>query len=231
MLFGAKRWPVLRGTLDWLSGALPRKREIECETWTLGNPYGAHHVCPDGLDANSIVYSFGIGEDISFDLALIKRTGATVHAFDPTPRALAWVSRQVLPTEFRVHPYGIADYDGIGRFFPPKNPNHVSHSLLERGSNKKAIEAPVHRLTSIMEDLQHEEIDVLKMDIEGAEYDVLLDVLPAGIPIRQILIEFHHQLKGIPRRRTLAAIDRLQAHGYKIFYVAENLREYSLIRR
>ena len=30
-----------------------------------------------------MVYSFGVGQDISWDLAMIERFGVTVHAFDP----------------------------------------------------------------------------------------------------------------------------------------------------
>ncbi|HEX7718479.1 MAG TPA: hypothetical protein VF389_01635, partial [Woeseiaceae bacterium] len=40
---------------------------------------------PDTLHIDSIVYSFGIGEDVEFDLFLIERFGLVVHAFDPTP--------------------------------------------------------------------------------------------------------------------------------------------------
>jgi hypothetical protein len=57
----------------------------------LGTEYGRHTVCTDRLGPDSIVYSFGLGEDISFDLELIERTGATVYGFDPTPRSIAWV--------------------------------------------------------------------------------------------------------------------------------------------
>jgi len=37
------------------------------KTW-YGSPYGGFYVDPTLLDENSVVYSFGIGEDISFDL-------------------------------------------------------------------------------------------------------------------------------------------------------------------
>jgi glycosyltransferase involved in cell wall biosynthesis len=36
-----------------------------------GNNYGGFFICPEFLNSNSIVYSFGIGEDISFDQAVI----------------------------------------------------------------------------------------------------------------------------------------------------------------
>ena len=35
------------------------------------------------LIPNCVVYAFGVAEDVSFELELIKRTGCTVHAYDP----------------------------------------------------------------------------------------------------------------------------------------------------
>ena len=46
------------------------------------------------LDANSVVYSLGVGDTIDFDLDLIQRFGVTVYAFDPTPYAKDWVTTQ-----------------------------------------------------------------------------------------------------------------------------------------
>lgn len=40
-------------------------------------------IVPKGIDEQSVVYSFGAGKDISWDLALIKKYGLTIHAFDP----------------------------------------------------------------------------------------------------------------------------------------------------
>ena len=58
--------------------------EVEVDKLHLGTTYGGYAVVPAALGPESIVYSFGVGQDASFDLALIERFGATVHAFDPT---------------------------------------------------------------------------------------------------------------------------------------------------
>src|SRR5512140_3346052 len=94
--------------------------QVKCPTLHLGTVYGGWTVCPDLLHRESIIYSFGVGEDISFDLGIIQRFGATVHAFDPTPRSIEWVKRQQLPPQFILHPYGIASYDGEATFHPPE---------------------------------------------------------------------------------------------------------------
>src|SRR5438309_1074360 len=91
--------------------------ELVCPTVRLGSEYGGWTIRPDRLESSSIVYSFGVGEDVSFDLALIARFGATIHAFDPTPRSSAWVMAQRLPSAFVFHEWGIANFDGLTTFY------------------------------------------------------------------------------------------------------------------
>jgi FkbM family methyltransferase len=212
---------ALRGQELW-QGA-----QEKCRKSFLGNDGAGWCVCPDGLGPGSVVYSAGVGEDISFDLEMIGRFGAHVHAFDPTPRSIEWVSAQRLPGEFVFHPYGVGEFDGSCRFVPPKNPVHVSHTLLARASPWPAIEVPVYRLSTIMRMLGHSEIDLLKMDIEGAEYAVLGDLLAHGIRPKQILVEFHHRWREVGPEKTRRAIRELNGAGYRIFDVSASGEEYS----
>jgi FkbM family methyltransferase len=187
-------------------------------------------VKPGGL-----VYSFGVGEDISWDLAMIERFGVTVHAFDPTPRSIAWVRRQRLPAGFVFHEYGVADFDGAARFFPPRNPAWVSHTLLadRREPSPASIEMPVRRLGTIMAGLGHERVDLIKMDIEGAEYAVVGDMLgaePAAGGATQVLIEFHHRFPGKSVSDTRACIRALGERGFRTFHVSSTGEDWSLLR-
>ncbi|WMW22216.1 hypothetical protein RE476_12730 [Methanolobus mangrovi] len=42
-----------------------------CHIERLGSEYGGWAFCPENVGEQSVVYSFGIGEDISWDEALI----------------------------------------------------------------------------------------------------------------------------------------------------------------
>ena len=222
----------------WLSGVaatlgfgVDRRPQVEREVWVLGTEYGEHAVCATGLSESSVMYSVGLGEDISFDLALIERTGLTVHGFDPTPRSPAWLETQELQVTFHVHSEGLAHYDGTASFNPPVNSSHISHTLLERPeTGDQSIEVEVRRLGTLMQTLGHERLAVLKLDIEGAEYDVIDEVLESGVVIDQLLLEFHHQFRSIPVGRTLRAIRRLNERGYRTFHVADNGRELSFVQ-
>ena len=204
--------------------------QIRCPRLKLGSEGACWCVCPRDLSSSSVVYSFGVGEDISFDLALIERFGLHVEAFDPTPRSIEWLQSQVVPPEFVFHAYGVAGFDGNCAFLPPENPAHASHSMVARETSRPAIEVAVHRLGTIMKMLGHEQIDLLKMDIEGAEYGVLADMLTCGIPVKQLLVEFHHRWQQIGVERTKQAIRALNEAGYRIFSVSPSGEEYGFLR-
>jgi FkbM family methyltransferase len=203
--------------------------QIRCARIRMGNEGACWCVCPRDLSASSVVYSMGVGEDISFDRALIQGFGLQVHAFDPTPRSIEWVQKQIVPPELVFHPYGIAGFDGNCAFLPPENPAHVSHTIMKRESLRPAIEVPVHRLGTIMKMLSHKRIDLLKMDIEGAEYGVLADMLAHHIPVKQLLVEFHHRWPHIGVEKTKQAIRTLNAAGYRIFSVSPSGEEYGFL--
>jgi FkbM family methyltransferase len=155
-----------------------------------GTNYGGWAVDPDLIVSSDIAYSFGVGKDISFDLALIAHYHTHVHAFDPTPRCLEWLRTQRLPEEFKFHPYGLSNFDGISYFKLPPKEEYVSFSETKEKSTD-SIELEVKKITTIMEELGYDRIDLLKMDIEGSEYGVLENILEIELKPKMILIEFH----------------------------------------
>jgi FkbM family methyltransferase len=211
--------------------------QVRCNRELLGTDYGGWCVCPDKIGPDNVVYSFGVGQDISWDLAMIERFGVTVHAFDPTPKSIEWIAQQRLPENFDFHEYGIADYDGTAHFALP-NPDFVSFSMTGQGGHGGAVpgrgievDAPVHRLTTIMQKLGHDKIDVLKMDIEGAEIPVVADLAKSKVQIAQILVEFHHHVGNADEvRTTRRAIETLHAMGFRLFHNSAVGKEFSFLR-
>jgi FkbM family methyltransferase len=169
-----------------------------------------------------------VGEDITFDESLIGAYGVTVHAFDPTPSVIDWVSGAVLPKSFAFHPYGVADFDGTAEFFPPQNQSYVSHSMVQN-TGRDGIRVPVRRMATIMRELGHQKIDVLKMDIEGAEYAVIDDIVREGISIGQFLVEFHDRFASVGIGSTRAAIEKLEGIGFVPIANGESGDEFTFI--
>ncbi|MBD1856032.1 MULTISPECIES: FkbM family methyltransferase [Leptolyngbya] len=196
----------------------------------IGSDYGGWDVVVDHITPDSIVYSVGVGEDISFDLGMIERFGVTIHAFDPTPRSIDWVRQQKLTQPLIMHEYGLADFDGIVSFNPPENAQHVSHTLLDRPTTQtSAITVSVKCLETIMRELRHDRIDLLKMDIEGAEYQVIEYLAKSTIRPEQILIEFHHRFPNVGCHKTKESIELLRKLGYKLFSVSGTGEEFSFL--
>lgn len=207
--------------------------QVKCPKERHGTEYGGWVICPTGITKDSIVYSFGAGDDISFDLSLIDKYGLKVYGFDPTPRSIQWIKSQELPRQYTLSEIGIADFDGAATFSPPKNPEHISYTIVaaaETPHNRpEVIKAQVSKLKTILAKFGHSKIDILKMDIEGVEYSVIKDVIASGIDIGQLLVEFHHCLHSISISETKNAVKLLNDNGYRIFSVSPTGREYSFI--
>ncbi len=193
------------------------------------SPYTIH---AEELGPDSVVYSFGVGRDVHWDLEMIDRFELTVHAFDPSPLSVEWVRSADLPEKFVFHPYGIGATDGLITLYPPPTTRTVHYSSINRGRAPadKAVKVPVKRLATIAAELGHDHIDVLKIDIDGGEYDVLPDVLASGIPIRQILMEVHHNFKTLKFNDTRDMLRALRSHGYRILDISRRAREFSLLK-
>jgi len=197
----------------------------------LGTDYGGYCIHPDKITPDSVVYSAGIGRDIEFDRLMIERYGVAVHAFDPTPRAIAWIRAQDLPQGFHLHEWGLADFDGVAEFAAPVQDTFVSYSMsYGAGPNAESTEGEVCRLATLMERLGHKHVDILKMDIEGAECAVLRDIANTAASIGQILVEFHPGKSHDGLKEMAGAIAKMNTAGYQIFHVSPSGREYSFIR-
>jgi hypothetical protein len=47
------------------------------------------------------IYSCGVGEDISFDMAVMNDYDCEIFAFDPTPKSMDWIKMQSIPVHCR----------------------------------------------------------------------------------------------------------------------------------
>ena len=177
--------------------------------------------------SDSIVVDVGLGEDISFSTALIERTGCTVHGFDPTPRAISHVEA-LAPRRFVLHKLGVAARKGRATFHLPNNEQHVSGSLARAShTGARAIEVDLVSLDEVFSLTGAARIDVLKLDIEGAEFDVLLDESFArhAPQIGVLCIEFHHRWQEYGRAAADKAVQQLQGLGFDCVWAQRTSNE------
>ncbi len=172
-------------------------------------------------------YDGGVGEDVSFDLGVIERFGCDVFAFDPTPRAIAYAepiaSREA---HFRFRPVGLWSSNTVMKFYRPRDPAHVSHSVVNLQHTSEWFEAAVVSIESIMAELGHTSIDLLKLDIEGAEHKVIAATLRAGILPQVLCFEVDQPVSAY---RFWSTIRRVLGRGYDL--VAVDGWNFTFVRR
>lgn len=204
--------------------------DVQGRTAAYGARTGVWTVLPDLLPDQPVVYSFGVGRNIDWDLQMVDRHHAELHAFDPTPRSIAWIKDQELPASFTFHPYGLGNQDGEIGFYIPRKTHKVNYSSVKAPSpESEQVLCPVKKLATICNDLGHDRVDVLKMDIEGGEMDALPDVLNSGLFVGQLLAEFHYHYPAIGWAAFVEVVGKLRRHGYRIFHISRRGYEFSLV--
>ncbi|MFO1492819.1 MAG: FkbM family methyltransferase [Kiritimatiellia bacterium] len=134
---------------------------------------------------------------------------------------------------FHFHPVGLWKEDAEIVFHAPADPRHVSHSITGLHGQNPGFKGLCRRVRTLMNELGHDTIDLLKMDIEGAEYEVLADLLDSAIPVRAVCVEFdetHSARDGAWRDRIAAMTARMIRAGFDLVAVQPK-GNYTFLRR
>lgn len=182
----------------------------------LGSGYGGWSFVASSINPSSIIYSFGVGVDTTFDEEIISNYGCTVYGFDPTPQAVRHGQTvQARDPRFKLVTTGVWDKDMKTQFFAP-TAGLGSMSIDNIHGQENFIECDVKRVSTFMKELGNKKVDIIKLDVEGAAYAVVDDVLKAGLDIDQILFECD---MPTPPWTIQATLENLFRHGYSLFYV------------
>ena len=207
---------------------------------SFGSGYGNFFILDGILNEKSIVYSFGVGEDISFDVELTNFYKCHMHLFDPNPRAKAHFDLLIEKTHrgeklfynttsyynidkqslnaFTYHQLGVYNTRDTLKFYAAKNKAHDSFSVDNLQNTKDFITLPVDTLSNIMNDLGHTHIDLLKINIEGAEYAVLKNMLKDKVDVKMIALELHFDNDESKNDTIFTTIDMLFNAGYYLIH-------------
>lgn len=184
----------------------------------IGSAYGSWSIPADMLMADSVCYLAGVGEDASFDFGLIARYGCTVHAFDPVPEAARYAATlSGREPHWHFQPVGLWCEDGTLRFYEHTQPGFISRSLTNMHDTGAYLEADVRSIDSLMAELGHDRVDLLKLSVEGAEYEILADMLAKHIPVEVLCVEFS---QPAPLAPVLRQVQALRSDGYELLGTA-----------
>ena len=211
----------------------------------IGTNYGGWIIPKEiDIDKNSILYLVGVGEDMSFDLEINNRYDSNIILIDPTKKAKYHLEevkefyknkeykfkgkvqpdyydkiKELTPNmdNFTYIDKGIWDKKDKLKFYKQNNKEYVSQSLIEGMFTENYDIVEVDSIKNIMNELGHTKIDLLKLDIEGAENKVLEQMLNDSIYPRYLLIEFDLYLKRKDTNNSTYNINkRLLESGYRL---------------
>lgn len=195
----------------------------------LGSRYGGWWLDSRMLTPNPLLIDCGLGEDISFPASFLKKFGGRVVGVEPNPRSLKYC-KNIVPNTMRVIPQAFWSESGNTLTFHlprpqeqlPKGADGVSGSILDSHVyvGDKAISVETISFAEILKQEQRTECDVLKMDIEGAEYKVLEALCTSGdiTLAKQLLVEFHHGVTTYSVADTERAVSVLHDKNFKLIH-------------
>ena len=200
---------------------------------TLGSPNGQKTICP--LIKPNFVISGGAGTDISWELELMQNFSTKIFLVDPTHLSRALVENLTKTQKFlqlkkelsalSFFPFALWDELTTLPMYPPTAIEQNDYSLVGLQKTKgmsgyEPIKVQTITIPKLLEEQRGINIDILKLDIEGAEFKVLKNLFRERIFPEQILIEvdelFFPSIRNIFRARKVFAI--LRKNGYVCFY-------------
>ncbi|MBC8046644.1 MAG: FkbM family methyltransferase [Fimbriimonadaceae bacterium] len=170
------------------------------------------------IDRNTVVLSFGVGTDITFDLGLYNKGVRNIYLFDPSSISKKYIQKIKLPASFSFYAFGLSDEDKTVSFFMPKDENKVSGSSYQHQhlDEHQPVKVEMKKLSTTMNMLNISHIDILKIDIEGSEFDVIKNMMEEKIYPMQICVEYHSRYFEDGQQKLKDSINLLLSHQYEL---------------
>lgn len=170
---------------------------------------------------NPIIYSFGVGNNISFDIAVQEKYQVPVYLFDPTPAVGQWIKPHLAKhPELKFESSGLYTENGQFKLYKTANPKKFNSSMYDIGHKNLYDVVEFKTLKTFLRENGHKRLDILKIDIEGMALNVLEQMMDTWIRPKQILAEFEIISIGDPisiMSRITNLIQKMKSEGYKIY--------------
>lgn len=163
------------------------------------------------LDESSIVLDVG-GYEGDFAAEIFKRYGSTVHIFEPVPSFHALcLSRFADNPKVISHCFGLSDKAGS---FPISVSENGS-SFVNRSNEHETLVAELRSIVDTLAELNLQKIDLLKINIEGGEYEILPACIDAKLMqrIRHIQVQFHNFVENADVKRDAIRSRLAESHN------------------
>jgi len=212
----------------------------------LGSEYGGWTIVDDPSLQGSLMLSVGVGEDISFDVEIIQRYKMQSLLLDPTPRSISYFESIInnygknKSTDYitggrqPIDSYDLSSFNkdtisfiekamwtsnGLIKFYKPNNPSHVSCSVYEDERSNSYFWVETITYSDLVKIIGAAP-KIIKMDIEGAAFDVMVDMLKHNQLPTQILFELEEidMYNGYGESKIIALNYLLESKDYKLVH-------------
>lgn len=163
---------------------------------------------------------FDIGANVGTEVLLALEQGANVHAFEPTKLSYQHLLINLYLNHFSAkwvaQPLAIANRNGNIRFFAFDDGLALKNSAVKSDPHQVEIIVPAQKLDTYLQKNQLSDVDLLKVDVEGAELDVFKGAQKAlsKQEIKAIYWESNQMASPAVRQKTR---EFLTALGYQHF--------------
>lgn len=153
------------------------------------DPKNSYYRTDFNLDQNSIAFDLG-GFEGQWASDIYARFNCTVYVFEPVPQYAQNIKdRFKINPKIKVFPFGLSDKN----FKTAIAIQGEGSSTLNKRDSSEKTEIELIRLIDFVKEQAISFIDVMKINIEGAEYDLLDDIISNGYikNINYLIIQFH----------------------------------------
>jgi FkbM family methyltransferase len=177
----------------------------------LGSDYSGWAIPADRVRSDWVIYCLGAGNEVSFETELIRRTGCEVHSFDPTDASAEHVNG-LKNDRLHFYQYAIWNYDGMLPMYVAEARGNPTLSGANLPRTRVTVERPCRTIDSIMRELGHERIDLLKYHVEGGEYEVFD---PDDLRRWKVQVLIMGLFWTASPKRALSLVDDIVKRGYR----------------
>jgi len=141
------------------------------------------------------------GANIGMSVLYFKRCypQATIIAFEPNPTTYNLLNKNVASFQLKnvtLHNLALANAQGTIPFHFNEDKGTLTGSIQSNRGGERVIDVKCEKLSSFINEFPH--VDLIKMDVEGAELKIVEDIMQSGAisKVKELIVEYHHNIPG-----------------------------------
>lgn len=170
------------------------------------------------------ILSAGVGDNITFDLEFLKKNYNVVF-IDPTPKSIEYFNNEIkkynFKGKFEFFPQGLWEKkEKLKFFFSDKKV--ISNTISNYNKSNHYVTISTCTIDDVKSKIGIKDFYIIKLDIEGSEYEVINYMKKKGIKSTFLLIEFdflkHHNI-FLSLQKLFLSLKRIRSLGYVLLNI------------